>query len=87
MKKKVLALLLATTMITGLTTGCGGGKSDTPTAADNTSASNTSKDDASAGSTSNDNASTDNASSGDAAASSDDPGQMWIPRSMLSLHT
>lgn len=74
MKKKVLALLLTTTMIAGLTTGCGGGNSDsnsssnasdTPAAAD-TSASN---DSASA-----DSASTDNASSGDtAAASSDDP--------------
>lgn len=74
MKKKVLALLLTTTMIAGLTTGCGGGNSDsnsnsnasdTPAAAD-TSASN---DNASA-----DSASTDNASSGDtAAASSDDP--------------
>lgn len=74
MKKKVLALLLTTTMIAGLTTGCGGGNSDsnsnsnasdTPAAAD-TSASN---DNASA-----DSASTDNASSGDtSAASSDDP--------------
>ncbi len=73
MKKKVLAVLLTTTMIAGLATGCGGGNSDsnagsnasdTPASAD----SSASNDNASA-----DNASTDNASSGDAAASSDDP--------------
>ena len=75
MKKKVLALLLTTTMIAGLTTGCGGGNSDsasnsntndTPASADTSAPA--SNDNASA-----DNASTDNASSGDAAASSDDP--------------
>ena len=75
MKKKVLALLLTTTMIAGLTTGCGGGNSDsasnsntndTPASADTSAPA--SNDTASA-----DNASTDNASSGDAAASSDDP--------------
>lgn len=69
MKKKVLALLLTTTMIAGLT-GCGGGggadapasnKTDTPAAADNA---NTSADN----NASNDNASADNASSDNAAA-------------------
>ena len=62
-------------MIAGLTTGCGGGNSDsasnsntndTPASADTSAPA--SNDNASA-----DNASTDNASSGDAAASSDDP--------------
>ena len=80
MKKKVLALLLTTTMIAGLTTGCGGNSDsgsgsdttgDTPAAADTS----TSNDNASAdNSASTDNASGgENASAGDAAASSDDP--------------
>ena len=55
MKKKMLALLLATSMVGGLV-GCGGSKSDAPAG------------DSSTGSTTTDNASTDNASSGDASA-------------------
>ncbi len=55
MKKKMLALLLATSMIGGLV-GCGGSKGDAPAG------------DSSTGSTTTDNASTDNASSGDASA-------------------
>ena len=74
MKKKVLALLLTTTMIAGLATGCGGNSDSGSNAGDTSTTSDSSA------STSNDNASadnsasTDNASSGDtAAASSDDP--------------
>lgn len=68
MKKKVLAVLLTTTMIAGLATGCGGGNSDS------NAGSNASDTPASADSSaSNNNASTDNASGSDAAASSDDP--------------
>lgn len=55
MKKKMLALLLATSMIGGLV-GCGGSKGGAPAG------------DSSTGSASTDNASTDNASSADAAA-------------------
>lgn len=55
MKKKMLALLLATSMVGGLV-GCGGSKGDAPAG------------DSSTGSASTDNASTDNASSGGASA-------------------
>ena len=75
MKKKVLALLLTTTMIAGLTTGCGGGNSDSSSGS-NTNDAPASADTSAPASNDNasaDNASTDNASSGDAAASSDDP--------------
>lgn len=62
MKKKVLALLLSTTMIAGLV-GCGG-KSDAGTGTNDNAASNAPADNSSASS----NASTDNASGTDASA-------------------
>lgn len=64
MKKKVLALFLATTMVAGLV-GCGGNSSDSKP---DSSATNASTNNESTSNTSTDNASTDNASTGDASA-------------------